>query len=205
MTSPSLWGSGLHSSIIWQLMYLTVLFIYFVRLHYCMTERLHNWKIAPSFMTLGTAPWIFHLFYFWPENCLYMWITCLFPVTNESCHDTMFKLPGNNRLQKSSCNPLYVQGCQTKIMMGLVSLYFLLRLRQLEFTNSLIEMVRQILPCMVQNFGEASLRFACVSNPLNKPRPLQLDVSFPLFQDIKWSFARLLYLLNIQLEKNVST
>ncbi|KAB1216756.1 putative ion channel POLLUX-like 2 [Morella rubra] len=97
------------------------------------------------------------------------------------------------------------QGCQTKIMMGLMSLYFLLRLRQLEFTNSLIEMVRQILPCMVQNFGEASLRFACVSNPLNKPRPLQLDVSFPLFQDIKWSFARLLYLLNIQLEKNVST
>lgn len=98
-----------------------------------------------------------------------------------------------------------MQGCQTKIMMGSMSLFLLLRLTQLKLANPLVEVVQQILPCIVQTFGVASLPFACASNSLNKPRPLQLDVSLPSFQDIRWSFARLLYLLNIQLEKNVAT
>ncbi|KAK4586240.1 hypothetical protein RGQ29_023430 [Quercus rubra] len=93
---------------------------------------------------------------------------------------------------------------QTKILMGSMSLYFLLRLKQLNFVNSLTKMVQKMLPSMVQTFGATSLPFACISNSLNKPRPLQLDVSLPSFQDIRWSFARLLYLFNIQLEKNVA-
>ncbi|KAF5452745.1 hypothetical protein F2P56_027711 [Juglans regia] len=99
----------------------------------------------------------------------------------------------------------FYQGYQTKIMMGSMSLFLLLRLTQLKLPNPLVEVFQQILPCIVQTFGVASLPFACVSNSLNKPRPLQLDVSLPSFQDIRWSFARLLYLLNIQLEKNVAT
>ncbi|KAF3973604.1 hypothetical protein ACB098_02G075000 [Castanea mollissima] len=93
---------------------------------------------------------------------------------------------------------------QTKILMGSMSLYFLLRLKQLNFVKSLTKMVQKMLPCMVQTFGATSLPFACISNSLNKPRPLQLDVSLPSFQDIRWSFARWLYLFNIELEKNVS-
>ncbi|KAK7857836.1 putative ion channel pollux-like 2 [Quercus suber] len=93
---------------------------------------------------------------------------------------------------------------QTKILMGSMSLYFLLRLKQLNFVNSLTKMVQKMLPRMVQTFGATSLPFACISNSLNKPRPLQLDVSLPSFQDIRWSFARGLYLFNIQLEKNVA-
>uniref|UniRef100_A0A7N2LXH3 RCK N-terminal domain-containing protein n=1 Tax=Quercus lobata TaxID=97700 RepID=A0A7N2LXH3_QUELO len=93
---------------------------------------------------------------------------------------------------------------QTKILMGSMSLYFLLRLKQLNFVNSLTKMVQKMLPSMVQTFGATSLPFACISNSLNKPRPLQLDVSLPSFQDIRWSFARWLYLFNIQLEKNVA-
>ncbi|KAL4643380.1 hypothetical protein ACB092_02G088000 [Castanea dentata] len=93
---------------------------------------------------------------------------------------------------------------QTKILMGSMSFYFLLRLKQLSFVKSLTEMVQKMLPCMVQTFGATSLPFACISNSLNKPRPLQLDVSLPSFQDIRWSFARWLYLFNIELEKNVA-
>ena len=98
-----------------------------------------------------------------------------------------------------------VQDYRTKIMMGSMSFYFILRMAQLNFANSLIEMVQQILPSVVQTFGAASLPFACASNSLNKPRPLHLDVSLPSIQDIRWSFARLLYLLDVQFEKNVAT
>lgn len=66
-------------------------------------------------------------------------------------------------------------------------------------------MVQEVLPYVVQSIGAASLPFACVSNSLNKPTPLKLDVSLPSFQDIRWSFARLLYLFNIQVERNVAT
>ncbi|KAM3708100.1 hypothetical protein ACB098_02G075000 [Castanea mollissima] len=101
--------------------------------------------------------------------------------------------------------PYYrMEDYQTKILMGSMSLYFLLRLKQLNFVKSLTKMVQKMLPCMVQTFGATSLPFACISNSLNKPRPLQLDVSLPSFQDIRWSFARWLYLFNIELEKNVS-
>ncbi|KAE8022613.1 hypothetical protein FH972_008398 [Carpinus fangiana] len=90
-------------------------------------------------------------------------------------------------------------------MMGSMSFYFILRMAQLNFANSLIEMVQQILPSVVQTFGAASLPFACASNSLNKPRPLHLDVSLPSIKDIRWSIARLLYLLDVQFEKNVAT
>ncbi|CAN6547877.1 unnamed protein product [Malus baccata var. baccata] len=93
----------------------------------------------------------------------------------------------------------------TKVTMGLVSLYFPIRLVQSSIFNTFIKIVQAKLPYIIQTFGAATLPFACVSNSLNKPVPLRLDVSFPSLQDIRWSFARLLYLFNIQLEKNVAT
>ncbi|XP_048440496.1 putative ion channel POLLUX-like 2 [Pyrus x bretschneideri] len=93
----------------------------------------------------------------------------------------------------------------TKVMMGLVSFYFSIRLVQSSIFNTFIKFVQAKLPYIIQTFGAATLPFACVSNSLNKPVPRRLDVSFPSFQDIRWSFARLLYLFNIQLDKNVAT
>lgn len=73
------------------------------------------------------------------------------------------------------------------------------------FFITLLTVVREKLPYVVQNFGTASPPFACVSNSLNKPMPLKLDVSWPSFQDVRWSFARLLYLFNVQVERNIAT
>ncbi|KAJ7954799.1 POLLUX-like ion channel [Quillaja saponaria] len=97
------------------------------------------------------------------------------------------------------------QGAQAKSMMGSMSLYFLLRVAQTNFINMLIKMVQEILPSNIQSPGAANVPFACVSNGLKKPKPLQLDVSLPSFQDIRWHLARLLYLFDIQLERNVAT
>lgn len=60
-------------------------------------------------------------------------------------------------------------------------------------------------PFNLQGFGSTSLSFACMSDSVNKPVPLQLDVSFPSFQDIRWSLSRLYYLFNLQLERNIGT
>lgn len=68
-----------------------------------------------------------------------------------------------------------------------------------------MDVVRESFCYAVRTFGASNLPFACMSNSLSKPTPLQLDVSLPSFQDIRWSCARLVYLLNIQLERNVAT
>ncbi|KAK6254850.1 hypothetical protein SCA6_016155 [Theobroma cacao] len=98
-----------------------------------------------------------------------------------------------------------VQGYQAKLITGTVSSFFLLRLMQLDFVNTLMKMVQDFFPHLLQTLGATSLPLACMSNSLNKPTPLNLDVSLPSIQDIRWNFARLLYLFNIQLEKNVAT
>ncbi|CBI26352.3 unnamed protein product, partial [Vitis vinifera] len=95
------------------------------------------------------------------------------------------------------------QGYDAKLMIGSTS-YFLLRLTQLYSANRLMKMVQNLLS-VVCTFGNGSLPFACMSNSLNKPTPLRLDVSLPSLQDIKWNFSRLIYLFNIRLERNVAT
>ncbi|XP_044487026.1 putative ion channel POLLUX-like 2 isoform X2 [Mangifera indica] len=90
-------------------------------------------------------------------------------------------------------------------MVGTLSSYFLLKLTEVNFGNIFAKMIQDLLPFVVRNFGTTGVPFACMSNSLNKPMPLKLDVSLPSFQDVKWSFARLLYLFNSQLEKNVAT
>lgn len=98
-----------------------------------------------------------------------------------------------------------MQGYRAELMVGTLSSYFLLKLTEVNFGNIFAKMIHDLLPFVVRNFGTTGVPFACMSNSLNKPMPLKLDVSLPSFQDVKWSFARLLYLFNSQLEKNVAT
>ncbi|CAL4912709.1 unnamed protein product [Urochloa decumbens] len=51
--------------------------------------------------------------------------------------------------------------------------------------------------------GITSLPFACISDPIRKPMPLKLDVTFPPLPDVRWSISRLYYLFNSQLERNI--
>ncbi|XP_019428670.1 PREDICTED: putative ion channel POLLUX-like 2 isoform X1 [Lupinus angustifolius] len=95
---------------------------------------------------------------------------------------------------------------QAESMVQSMSLYFILRLTPKKFLDLMIKVVQSILPDVLQTLSvTTSMPLACISNALNKPKPLQLDVSLPSFHDISWSLARLLYLFNIQVERNVAT
>lgn len=92
-----------------------------------------------------------------------------------------------------------------KFMVTSLSSYCLLRLTRLNLANTLMKMVQDLLHSVIHTSWATSSTFACMSNSLNKPAPLKLDVSLPSFQDIRWSFSRLLYLFNMQVERNVAT
>ncbi|KAH1046656.1 hypothetical protein J1N35_037440 [Gossypium stocksii] len=102
-------------------------------------------------------------------------------------------------------NSSQLQGHRAKMTTGTVSSFFLLSLMQLDFPNRLVKMIHDLFPHLLQILAARSLPFACISSSLNKPTPLNLDLSLPSIQDIRWNFARLLYLFNIQMEKNVAT
>ncbi|KAJ6981611.1 ion channel POLLUX-like 2 isoform X1 [Populus alba x Populus x berolinensis] len=94
------------------------------------------------------------------------------------------------------------EDCQAKLTIRSIAMCCLLT--QLKSANTLIKIVQDLLPFLAGTFGATNSPFACMSNSLNKPTPLQLDVSLPALQDIKWSLSRLLYLFNMQLERNVA-
>nr|VDD24923.1 unnamed protein product [Brassica oleracea] len=91
------------------------------------------------------------------------------------------------------CSKLHKSLLPYKAVIGCVPLYALFRIMQ------------KMLPGLIQNSVGATLPFACASNSLNKPTPLNLDLSIPSLRDIKWSTSRFIYLFNIQLEKNIGT
>ncbi|KAH9764673.1 putative ion channel POLLUX-like 2 [Citrus sinensis] len=97
------------------------------------------------------------------------------------------------------------QGYQAQLMIGSLSSYFLFRLTQMNFINAFVKIIQDFFPSMVWTLGATGSPFACMSNSLNKPMPLKLDVSLPSLQDVRWNLARLLYLFNVQLERNVAT
>ncbi|KAL8048065.1 hypothetical protein ABFX02_07G039500 [Erythranthe guttata] len=98
-----------------------------------------------------------------------------------------------------------VQDCGAKLLMASLCSHLVVKLIQLNSMNAVMELVQKSFYHTVRTIGASNLPFACMSNSLGKPTPLQLDVSLPSFQDIRWSFARLVYLFNIQLERNVAT
>ncbi|XP_010246344.2 PREDICTED: putative ion channel POLLUX-like 2 [Nelumbo nucifera] len=101
--------------------------------------------------------------------------------------------------------PHHVQGCRVMFLLGSISSYHFFRVIQPSPIHALMKMVQDLAPHVLQAFMSTNLAFACMSNTINKPIPLQLDVSLPSFQNVKWNFARLLYLFNIQVERNVAT
>ncbi|KAL8265765.1 hypothetical protein R6Q59_003109, partial [Mikania micrantha] len=98
----------------------------------------------------------------------------------------------------------YPQVHQTKIILGVLAVCFIVRLMQQHHGKKIISTLQYQLSPVIQSFATTSLPFACISNSLDRPTPLQLDVSLPSLHDIKWNFSRLMYLFNIQLERNVS-
>nr|XP_017218789.1 PREDICTED: putative ion channel POLLUX-like 2 isoform X4 [Daucus carota subsp. sativus] len=103
---------------------------------------------------------------------------------------------------------ILLQGPRAKLMITYLSSYLLVRLIQVISCNTTHNVFRGFFHVMSTSATTSLLSsstFACISNPLNKPTPLHLNVTFPSVQDIRWNFSRLLYLFNIQLEKDVGT
>ncbi|KAF9605876.1 hypothetical protein IFM89_019848 [Coptis chinensis] len=98
-----------------------------------------------------------------------------------------------------------MQGGQAGILIGFMSSYYLFKFTVLNSLPALTKMVVSLLPVVLEGSMKGSLPFACISNSVNKPVPLQLDLSLPPFQGVRWNFARLFYLVNSQLDRNIAT
>ncbi|KAL6902401.1 hypothetical protein ACP4OV_005277 [Aristida adscensionis] len=93
-------------------------------------------------------------------------------------------------------SPLPTQGnCKMATMVGIA--FCLLH----RFISGRMQLMMNFLPRMPSYI--TSLPFACIADPMKKPIPLKLDVTFPPLPDIKWSISRLYYLFNTQLERNI--
>ncbi|XP_051129884.1 putative ion channel POLLUX-like 2 isoform X2 [Andrographis paniculata] len=119
------------------------------------------------------------------------------PVSRRSC---TYSLKTDSK--KSSQN---FQVWKKRLLMASFLSLILIKMMNLYSNTTMMEVVRESLCCAAQRFAASSSPFACMSNSLSKPTPLQLHVSLPSLQDIKWNLARLAYLFNIQLERNVAT
>lgn len=93
------------------------------------------------------------------------------------------------------------KGHQVKSMTGSLLSFVILRMTWLNTSRMVF---KKLFHHWFQNLGATNSTFACISNSMSKPTPLKLDVSLPSFQDIRWNFARLLYLFNMQVDRNVA-
>ncbi|KAK8539493.1 hypothetical protein V6N12_043118 [Hibiscus sabdariffa] len=129
-------------------------------------------------------------------------------VTCQKAADKLEYVPNNSnvKLFRIDLQSSYqLLGHQAELIIGTMSSFFLLRLMQLDYLNTLTKMIQDLFPHQHQTSAAKSLPLACISNSMNKPTPLNLDLSLPSIQDIRWNLSRLLYLFNIQMEKNIAT
>ena len=98
-----------------------------------------------------------------------------------------------------------MQGKHAKLILAFMTSFSLARL--IEFLSNTVKLnaIQQLFFYMICTYPVKSSPFACMSNSMSKPTPLQLDVSLPPFRDIRWNLSRLIYLFNMQLERNVAT
>ncbi|XP_063937096.1 putative ion channel POLLUX-like 2 isoform X3 [Daucus carota subsp. sativus] len=122
----------------------------------------------------------------WEENSCMVW--------DKANNNKILKVDLKSRLQGKD-----------KLMMSYLSCYSLGRMTQQISSNAVFNMLKDILLFVIRTSAATSSPFACISNSLNKPTPLKLDIILPSIRDIRWNFARLLYLFNIRLERNVAT
>lgn len=157
-----------------------------------------------------------------PYQCLKgkRWVDCLRQPNLLQAYNLIMKMPKSSNLISfyNHKHEVYICGRDTisgryKLVDGsqcgnslkrMFSIYFFLIIgRAVYKTLKELLNITWMSSCILHDFGNGSLPFACISNPLNKPIPLHLDVSFPSFEDIRWSLSRLYYLFNIQLEQNI--
>ncbi|XP_068649837.1 putative ion channel POLLUX-like 2 isoform X2 [Aristolochia californica] len=93
---------------------------------------------------------------------------------------------------------------QARLFVLSLPAYFVYRLSCLNHIKIFVWISPKLLVYLSGAFASTSSPFACISNSLNKPLPLKLDISFPSFQDAKWFLSRLIYLFNVQLERNIT-
>ncbi|XP_078429830.1 ion channel POLLUX-like protein, putative (DUF1012) isoform X2 [Wolffia australiana] len=68
---------------------------------------------------------------------------------------------------------------------------------------SLVMSFRRLTLRTLHIFSPGTIPFACLSESAGKPSPLNLNVSLPSFEEIRWMLSRFYYLFNIQLERNI--
>ncbi|PIA31537.1 hypothetical protein AQUCO_04900084v1 [Aquilegia coerulea] len=137
--------------------------------------------------------------------------TDVLPLSNaKEARSSKFNLDSSHQSEGRSANPNTSNskdhdGRQVGILIGFMSSYYFFRLTILNSLQVLMNTIQNILPFLFQASMARSLSFSCISNSVNKPVPLQLDLSLPSFQGFRWSAARLIYLINTQLERNIAT
>ncbi|XP_021772463.1 putative ion channel POLLUX-like 2 isoform X2 [Chenopodium quinoa] len=100
----------------------------------------------------------------------------------------------------------YLKGHLAMIIHSLsISSFVFLRWSHLNLASMLLKSLKCLHGFSMQAFGSTNLLFASLSSSQNKPTPLNLDVSLPSIGDLQWSFARMIYLFNMQVERNVAT
>ncbi|XP_068634201.1 putative ion channel POLLUX-like 2 isoform X2 [Aristolochia californica] len=104
--------------------------------------------------------------------------------------------------QKWRSNPYSVW--QARLFVLSLPVYLVHRLACINQINIFMRIGPKLLVYLSGACASTGSPFACISNSLNRPQPLKLDVSFPSFQDAKWFLSRLLYLFNVQLERNIA-
>lgn len=107
----------------------------------------------------------------------------------------------SDRFSKTEIQSIFqlVQGKHAKLILAFMTSFSLVRLLEFLSNSVKLDAIQQLLYLVKDS------PFACISNSVSKPTPLQLDVSLPPFRDIRWNFSRLIYLFNIQLERNIAT
>lgn len=99
----------------------------------------------------------------------------------------------------------HMKGNEAKLGIAIMLCYALDRLMRFSLNKTMINGIQKLFFSLVYVHPVRSLPFACMSGSMNKPTPLKLDVSLPSLKDLQWSFSRMIYLFNMQLERNVAT
>ncbi|XP_057515573.1 putative ion channel POLLUX-like 2 isoform X2 [Amaranthus tricolor] len=131
-------------------------------------------------------------------------------MTNATREDMENLVSGSDSLENSTCSRWELRGhlkVQLTLMIHALSISscIFIRWSHLNAVNMFLKVYKSLHIYSMQAFGSPNLVFASVSGSLNKPTPLNLNFSFPSIGDLQWSFARMLYLFNTQVERNVAT
>ncbi|KAK9735745.1 hypothetical protein RND81_04G224600 [Saponaria officinalis] len=111
---------------------------------------------------------------------------------------------GNDLCPRLDCKDnLKVQ--QATVIHSSLASFIVLRLTDITIRSSLLKIISHLQAFSTLAFESTNLSFASLSGSVIKPTPLKLDVSLPSIGDIHWGLSRIVYLFNMQVERNVGT